>query len=191
MILPLYRLYAVSTYTPLHVIAYRCSNNIISASLCISTTASVLTLVLLTCRIAHVSVCVCASVCPSESVLWQNGWVDPYAVWDGEWDQLNDGRIRWVVIVEGEGAVLGVNFGRPTVTNGDYDSCARAMHSSQITLRTCLQTGCRIYRTVTRSREKNSRKCWVNKPQISPILSTFKTLVWCLNSCCKLLLHWF
>jgi len=25
-----------------------------------------------------------------------------------------------VVIVEGEGAVLGVNLGRPTVTNGDY-----------------------------------------------------------------------
>jgi len=25
-----------------------------------------------------------------------------------------------VVIVEGEGAVLGVNLGHPTVTNGDY-----------------------------------------------------------------------
>jgi len=46
--------------------------------------------------------------------------VDPYAVWDGEWGRLNDGCITWVVIVEGEGAVLGVNLGRPTVTNGDY-----------------------------------------------------------------------
>jgi len=63
--------------------------------------------------------------------------VDPDAVWDGEWGRLNDGCIRWVVIIEGEGAVLGVNFGRNTLTNGDYDSCARATCSSQITLRTC------------------------------------------------------
>ena len=63
--------------------------------------------------------------------------MDPDAVWDGEWGRLNDGCIRWVVIIEGEGAVLGVNFGRPTVTNKDYDSCARATRSSQITLRTC------------------------------------------------------
>ena len=37
-----------------------------------------------------------------------------------------------VVIVEGEKAVLGVNLGRPIVTNGAF-----ATHSSQITLRTC------------------------------------------------------
>jgi len=29
------------------------------------------------------------------------------------------GVLDGVVIVEGEGAVLGVNLGRPTVTNGD------------------------------------------------------------------------
>jgi len=37
-----------------------------------------------------------------------------------------------VVIVEGERAVLGVNMGRPIVTNGAF-----ATRSSQITLRTC------------------------------------------------------
>jgi len=37
-----------------------------------------------------------------------------------------------VVIVEGEGAVLGANLGRPIVTNGAF-----ATQSSQITLRTC------------------------------------------------------
>jgi len=37
-----------------------------------------------------------------------------------------------VVIVEGEGTVLGVNLGRPIVTNGVF-----ATRSSQITLRTC------------------------------------------------------
>ena len=43
-----------------------------------------------------------------------------------------DEFIRWVAIVEGGGAVLGVNLGRPIVTNGDCDA------SSQITLkRTC------------------------------------------------------
>ena len=46
--------------------------------------------------------------------------MDPDTVWDGEWGLSNDGRIRWVVIVEGEGAGLGVNLGRPTVTNGDF-----------------------------------------------------------------------
>ena len=40
-----------------------------------------------------------------------------------------------VVIVKGEGAVLGVNLGRPIVTNGAF-----ATRSSQITLRTCLLT---------------------------------------------------
>jgi len=38
-----------------------------------------------------------------------------------------DGDRRW------EGAVLGVNMGRPIVTNGAF-----ATRSSQITLRTCL-----------------------------------------------------
>jgi len=33
-------------------------------------------------------------VCP-ESVLWQNGWLDLDAVWDGEWDWSVDGCIRW------------------------------------------------------------------------------------------------
>jgi len=49
------------------------------------------------------------------------------------------GVLDWVVIVEVDrGAVLGVNFGRPTVTNGTMlNSSATAMHSSQITLRTC------------------------------------------------------
>ena len=42
------------------------------------------------------------------------------------------GVLDEVVIVEGEGAVLGVNLGRPIVTNGAF-----AARSSQITLRTC------------------------------------------------------
>jgi len=39
----------------------------------------------------HLSVCVFAG---SESVLWQNGWKDPDAFWDGEWGQLRDRCIR-------------------------------------------------------------------------------------------------
>ena len=37
-------------------------------------------LMLRTCRLDHLCVCVCP-----ESVLWQNGWLDPDAVWGGEW----------------------------------------------------------------------------------------------------------
>ena len=49
------------------------------------------------------------------------------------------GVLDGVVIVKEEGADLGVNFGRPIATIGDFVvSCARATHSSQITLgRTC------------------------------------------------------
>ena len=41
------------------------------------------------------------------------------------------GLLDWVVIVEGDGAVLEVNVGRPIVTMGTFlHSCARAAHSS-------------------------------------------------------------
>jgi len=36
----------------------------------------------------------CQSVGP-EDVLWQNGWLDLEAVWDGEWSQSKDGCIWW------------------------------------------------------------------------------------------------
>ena len=48
------------------------------------------------------SVCVCP-----ERVLWQNGSLDPGAIWGDEWGRAWYGRIRWVVIVEGEEAVWG------------------------------------------------------------------------------------
>jgi len=38
---------------------------------------------------------VCRSVC-SESVLWQNGWLDLDAIWDDEWGRPRDGCIKWV-----------------------------------------------------------------------------------------------
>jgi len=38
--------------------------------------------------------CVGLSVCP-ECVSWQNGWLDPDAVWGGEWGRSRDGCIRW------------------------------------------------------------------------------------------------
>ena len=46
--------------------------------------------------------------------------MDPHSVWDGEWGRSNDGCIRWGGDRRRRRAVLGVNFGRPTVTNGDY-----------------------------------------------------------------------
>jgi len=42
--------------------------------------------------------------------------LNPDAVWDGEWG-LEMGVLDGVVIVKGEGAVLGMNLGRPIVTN--------------------------------------------------------------------------
>ena len=46
--------------------------------------------------------------------------MDPGAVWESEWGQSRDACIRWVVIVEVEGAFLKVNLGCPIVTNGDF-----------------------------------------------------------------------
>jgi len=46
--------------------------------------------------------------------------LDPDAIWGGEWGRSRDGCIEWVVIVEGEGAVLGVKLGRPIVSKGDF-----------------------------------------------------------------------
>ena len=45
---------------------------------------------------------VCWSVC-LQNVLWQNGWVDPYAVWDGEWGRSSDGCIT---VLDGGGEFL-------------------------------------------------------------------------------------
>jgi len=45
--------------------------------------------------------------------------MDPDAVWDGKCGPSGDGCVRRVVIVEGEGSVLGMNLGRPAVNNGD------------------------------------------------------------------------
>jgi len=67
---------------------------------------------LLNIRPSHLSVRTCE--------LWQNSWLDPDAVWGDEWGRawygvLNFGgdRRRWR-------AVLGVNLGRPIVTNGEF-----------------------------------------------------------------------
>jgi len=68
---------------------YNCSVNTFSASLFISI-ASVSTYVTDLSPSRSVSL----SVCP-ESVLQQNGWMDPGAVWDDEWRrQSRDGCIR-------------------------------------------------------------------------------------------------
>ena len=51
--------------------------------------------------------CVCVCVCDSD------------AVWGGEWGRWRDGSIGWGVDRRREWAVLGVNLGRPIVTNGN------------------------------------------------------------------------
>ena len=40
-----------------------------------------------------VSLCVCLFVCP-ESVLWQNGCLNPDAIWGGDWGRSRDGSTR-------------------------------------------------------------------------------------------------
>jgi len=50
------------------------------------------------------------SVAP-QSVLSQNGWLDPDAIWDGEWGRSRDGCIRWGWLSsKGKGSSL-VKFG--------------------------------------------------------------------------------
>jgi len=56
-----------------------------------------------------------------ENVLWQNGWLNLYAVWVVSGVGQGMYVLHGVVIVKGEGVVLGVNVGHPIVTNGDFD----------------------------------------------------------------------
>jgi len=46
--------------------------------------------------------------------------VDQDSVWVVSWVGRGMGVLHGVVIVEGKGAVLEVNLGRPIVTNGDF-----------------------------------------------------------------------
>jgi len=47
-----------------------------------------------------------------QSVLWQNGWLDPDAVWDGEWGRSRDecNRSGWLSSM-GKGQFLGWIWG--------------------------------------------------------------------------------
>jgi len=46
------------------------------------------------------------SVC-QQSLLWKNGWVDPDAVWGGEWGRSRNARVLdGVVIVERKGSFV-------------------------------------------------------------------------------------
>jgi len=60
----------------------------------------------------HLSVCRLVSL---QSVLWQNGLADPFGVVSGVGQGM--GILDGVVIIKGEGPVLGVKLGRPIVTN--------------------------------------------------------------------------
>ena len=73
----------------------------------------------LSCHLSRLSVGL--SVC-TESVLWQNGWLDPDAVWNGEWVQSKDGCNRWGGDRRRGRDSFGVNLERPTVTNGDFET---------------------------------------------------------------------
>ena len=46
--------------------------------------------------------------------------MDPDTVWGGEWGQSRMSVLDGVVIVEGEGAVMGLNLRRPIVTKGVF-----------------------------------------------------------------------
>jgi len=71
--------------------------SIISASLSISIVSGVL--MLLNIHVAHLSVRTCE--------LWQNGWLDPDAIWIGEWGRARYGCIGfWWWSSKGEGLFL-------------------------------------------------------------------------------------
>ena len=61
------------------------------------------------------------SVCLSvwlQSVLWQNGQLDPDAIWGGEWGHPRHSCINGVHVTQGDGAVLEIFLHRNV-----FDSC--------------------------------------------------------------------
>jgi len=75
---------------------------------------------LLTCRLARLFVCVCVCVSVRKVYCGKTAdWIQmPFGVVSGV--SRGMGVLGEMVIVEGEGAVLGVNWRRPIVTNGDF-----------------------------------------------------------------------
>jgi len=63
----------------------------------------------------YVGLCVCP-----ESVPWQNGWLDPDAVWDGEWGRSRDGCITLGGNCRRGRGSFGVNLEHPIVNNEDF-----------------------------------------------------------------------
>ena len=62
--------------------------------------------------VPRLSVCICYCGKTADSIRM------PFGIVSGVSRMM--GVLDGVVIIEGEGAVLGVNLGHPTVTNGDY-----------------------------------------------------------------------
>jgi len=86
-----------------------CPYNCLFFSVSLSISIASRALMFRTCHLAHLSVCVCL-----ESVLWQNGWLEPDTVWGGEC-----GRVWYGCILDGVGdcrkgrGSFGVNLGVP------------------------------------------------------------------------------
>ena len=74
---------------------------------------------------AYPSVGLCVSVWP-ESVLWQNGWLNPDAVWDIEWGRWRDGCIRRGPCAPRERVILGCVV--PICFNGVFFERVHALH---------------------------------------------------------------
>ena len=69
----------------------------------------------------HVSVIqsVCQSVSP-QSVLWQNDWLHPDAIWGDKWGWLRDWCIRWGWLLSKGRETFGVKLRHPIVTSGTF-----------------------------------------------------------------------
>jgi len=117
-----------------------------------------------------VGLSVCLSVGPeSVGLLWQNGRLDPNAVWDGE-----VGSVEGSVYLDGggdrrrEGAVFGVNVGHPTVTSGDSGVvilCREGWRSTRLSSQISLRLLVVFYFTHVRTADGCARN--VNIPTLA------------------------
>jgi len=108
---------------------------------------------LLNIQVAHLSVRTCEQ--------WQHGWLDPDAVWGGEWGRAWYECIRfWWWSLKGRGS-LGVNFRRSIVTSGDLlRRCVEVRTAIELSFGMVSGVGPGIHVLDGRPRASRGRSCF-------------------------------
>ena len=110
---------------------------------------------------------VCVSVCP-ESVWWQNGWMDPDAIWSGEWGGCRHWCIRWGPRMGGATIVIGGTMYPNTHECGVQEGTWFNQPTTERYHTACNRTYSHIHKTNTAAQLHWRRVCSTQQTQWLP-----------------------